>query len=62
MSQGNRIIPVRFSRQDIDDIQELIALRNAVTREKPWTMSDFIRKCVYDKMRHAERSRRKRKR
>lgn len=46
----------------LDDCQKMfvdvtIARRNEFTRDEPWTLSDFIRIAIWEKLRKMERSR-----
>lgn len=59
MSRGSRIVNVRFE----DELFRLTILAvgrvNMKRRGEPFTLSDFIRKCVEDKLLHMERGKRK---
>jgi len=59
MSKGNRIVNVRFESGILDSIATEIARRNLNTSSPPWSMSDFIRVAVAEKLKKGVRSRRK---
>ena len=61
-SKGSQIVPVRFEAEQLSLMKRTIAQRNEVTQLEPWTMSDFIRTAVAEKLAHMERSRKGRKR
>jgi len=58
MSKGRPIVPVRFGEGTLSSMKRIVEQRNARTRNEPWTMSDFIRVAVEEKIAHMERSRR----
>lgn len=59
MSRGSRIVKVRVPENLLAWIEETIAGRNQRTRKEPWTMSDFLREAVAEKLKHMSRSRRR---
>jgi len=61
-SKGSQIVPVRFEAELLSLMKRTIEQRNAVSPNEPWTMSDFIRAAVQEKLAHMERSRKRPKR
>jgi hypothetical protein len=61
MSKGTPVQTVRISPGTLVLVQDAVARRNANTADEPWTVSDFIRQAVFDKLAHMERSRKRRK-
>lgn len=59
MSKGSRIVPVRVPRDLEIRIAAAIASANQSTKEEPYTLSEWIRKAVVEKLDHLERSKRK---
>jgi hypothetical protein len=59
MSKGSRIVPVRIPRELEVRILTAIERANHHTKEEPYTLSDWIRKCIEEKLAHLERSNRK---
>lgn len=59
MSKGNRIVNVRFDAGILESIATEIARRNLNTSSAPWSMSDFIRVAVAEKLKKGARSRSK---
>ncbi len=57
MSVGSKIVNVRFEDAFMDRIHEEIERRNEASREAPWSLSDYIRNAVREKIAHADRSR-----
>jgi len=62
MSKGNPIVPVRFDSAMLFQMRDAIAQRNERTSNEPWTMSDFIKAAVWEKLCHMERSRKGKRR
>jgi hypothetical protein len=62
MSAGNKIIPVRVSDVMDQEIHLAIQSRNSHSKGEVWTVSDFIRAAVEDKLLHLMRGRKKRRR
>lgn len=60
MAKGTPVVPVRISDEMMMEVEEAIRSRNAVAFDAPWTVSDFIRKAIREKLSHMERSRRSR--
>jgi hypothetical protein len=58
MSRGSRIIPLRVKPELLARMQQTIERRNAITREAPWSMTDFVLAAVKDKLLHLDRARR----
>lgn len=61
MSRGRKQLIVRVSDEQLAKIEELIKSRNLYTREAEWTISDWVRTAIDDKIKHTERSRSKQK-
>lgn len=57
MSKGNPIVKVRIHLDDLAEIVAMLESRNANTREEVWTISDWIRSAIAEKIRktHAGR-------
>lgn len=60
MSLGNPKVIVRFEQGLLDLIERTIEDRNGRTKREPWTLSDFIRDAVREKLDHMRRARRRR--
>lgn len=61
MSAGSRIVPVRIPEDLELAILDCIAGRNLRSPNEPWTMSEFIRQAITEKLCHMERSRSRRR-
>ena len=62
MSKGSRIVPVRVPDELLVRLSAAVE-RSARTRfDGPWSVSEFVRSAIEDKLQHMERSRRSRKR
>lgn len=62
MSKGSKVVPVRMGEDLLEQVKAIVK-RSAKTRfEGEWTVSEFVRAAVVDKLRHMERSRRPRRR
>lgn len=59
--QSGRVVPVRLSDAMIAAIESELARRVNNPLCAPWTKSEWIRQAICDKLAHAERSRRKRR-
>lgn len=59
MSKGTQIIPVRVSKELLNEINLAINSRNRLTRDAEWSRSDFIRAAINDKLCHIRRGRKK---
>lgn len=57
MSLGSPRITFRIDAGTIEEMHATIALRNANTREEPWTTSDFVTQAIREKIAKMERSR-----
>jgi hypothetical protein len=57
MSRGTRVVPVRLPEDLMVMVQITIELRNQNSPEAPWTLSDFIRIALSEKIRKMARSR-----
>jgi hypothetical protein len=57
MSLGRPKVVVRFDPQDIESIREAIESRNNFCADSPYTVSDWIRDCVRQKLSHLARAR-----
>lgn len=63
MAKGNKILLVRIPPEMLRKMEAYFAERNKRTTNAPWeSMSEFVRECIADKLRHRERSNRKRER
>jgi hypothetical protein len=62
MSKGSKIIQVRFPPSLFNKVLEAVDSANKNRKGEPYTMSDWIRKCVAEKLNHLLRSKRKGKR
>jgi hypothetical protein len=62
MSRGTRIYAVRLSPDLMDRVELQIASRNIWTKETEWTLSDFIRVALEEKLAKMARCRRVRPR
>jgi hypothetical protein len=62
MSKGTKVYPVRLDPGLMEDVEITIERRNMMTREAPWTLSDFLRIAIREKIRKMERCRRPRSR
>jgi len=61
MSNGTRVYTVRLSDELMEQVQETMARRDHYAFESPWSLSDFIRIAVQEKLSKMERSRRSKK-
>ncbi len=59
MSKGSKIVNVRIEDQLHERMQEELTRRNELTSQSVWSMSDYIRQAVMEKIAHADRSRKK---
>jgi hypothetical protein len=59
MSAGNQIVNVRFEEGIIDRIREEVQLHNERSADSQWSVSDWMRKAVLEKIAHADRSRKR---
>jgi len=57
MSAGNKIVNVRFDDGLYHRIEEEVARRNSGTRGVVWTLSDYVRNAVMEKIAHSDRAR-----
>lgn len=55
MSAGNHITNVRLDEEMLTAIEAAIASRNKRSKQAPWTLSDFIRQAIQDKLDHTAR-------
>ena len=62
MSKGTCMRTFRLDEDMWRLIGDTVRNRNLVTRLDQWTISDFIREAINDKIAHMERSRKSRKR
>ena len=60
MSMGTPIVTLRVTEDMQERIEEALASRNARTSDTPWTVSDFIRHAVEERLDHIRRGRRPR--
>lgn len=59
MSIGNPKIIVRLEQDLIDLIEQTMERRNKYTSRGPWTLSDFVRQAIREKIDHMRRARRR---
>jgi len=57
MSAGNKIVNVRFEDGLYARLQEEIEKRNQGSRGEVWSISDYVRVAVLEKVAHSERGR-----
>lgn len=57
MSLGNPKILVRLPTEELDALRESIESANAHRSGEPWTMSEFVRVAIREKLAKMERSR-----
>lgn len=62
MSKGSKNVIVRFPDDLLRLVGEAVSRRNDNSRGAEWTLSDWVRAACLDKLKHAARSRRSRKR
>ena len=59
MSKGSRIVPIRIPAELESRILIAIDVRNKHSSEEPFSMSEWIRKAIMEKLDHLERSKKK---
>jgi cob(I)alamin adenosyltransferase len=57
MGRGNPRVSVRFEPEDIEKIERTIEQLKKTSAWPPWDVSDFVRKCVTEKLAKMHRSR-----
>jgi len=57
MSAGNAIVNIRVDEAMLDRMNEELERRNANTKEGEWTLSDYVRAAIREKIAHSDRSR-----
>ncbi len=62
MSKGTPLTNVRLDSATVAEVVETIARRNLWSREEAWTVSEFIRVAIREKMHKMARSRKSRSR
>ena len=62
MSKGTPRVVIRLADQVVQEIELAIARRNLWSREVPWTLSDFLRVAIAEKLQKMARCRRPRRR
>jgi hypothetical protein len=62
MSLGTKVYPVRLAESLMMEVTATIARRNYWTRRLPWSLSDFIRVALLEKVKKMGRSRRRARR
>jgi metal-responsive CopG/Arc/MetJ family transcriptional regulator len=60
MSKGTRVYPVRLPADLVAEVELTVQRRNLMSREEPWTFSDFLRIALREKVCKMERSRKPR--
>jgi hypothetical protein len=61
MSKGSKIVPVRIPEVLIHEIQEAIASADVYRFDQPYTVSEWIRGAVAERLGHLRRARTQRK-
>lgn len=61
MSKGSPVIPLRIPQTLLNEMEIVIAQRNTLTLNEPWSRSSFIVAAIREKLAHMERSRSKKK-
>lgn len=61
MSRGSPIVPVRISPELLSQLKSLLEERNQRSSGAEWSMSDYIRSALAEKVAHTMRSRKGRK-
>jgi hypothetical protein len=59
MSKGSRIVPVRMTPELHDEMMVQIEMSLKHRKEEPWTVSEFIRTAIAEKLAKMARGRRK---
>jgi hypothetical protein len=59
MSKGSMIVHVRFPEEIYSKMLGAISNRNHYSFSDPMNLSDWIRKCVSDKLDHLQRSKKR---
>jgi len=62
MSKGNKVVSFRVPSDLEERIEFTIYRRNKVTRNAPWTLAEFVKAAIIEKLNHMARSRRSKKR
>lgn len=57
MSRGSQIVPVRIGSEMLSQLKALLAERNHRSNGAIWSMSDYIRSALSEKIAHTMRSR-----
>jgi Arc/MetJ-type ribon-helix-helix transcriptional regulator len=57
MSQGTRVYTVRLSDEMMAEVQDCMQRRDFHSANSPWTLSDFIKAAITEKLSHMARSR-----
>lgn len=61
MSKGSTIVPVRIPSDLLRQVEETYLGRNLFAPKNPWTLSDFVRVALKEKIAKMQRSRKKRR-
>jgi len=61
MSAGNKIVNVRFDDSAYARMTEEVERRNGASRDAVWTVSDYVRNAVLEKIAHSDRGRGRKK-
>lgn len=62
MSKGNKVVSFRVPPDLEERIEYAIYRRNKVTFNMPWTLADFVKQAIIEKLNHMARSRKTKKR
>lgn len=57
MSKGTKVYPLRLPIDLVELVCDTIDRRNNNSKQPPWTLSDFLRQAIVDKLRKMHRSR-----
>lgn len=59
MSKGNAIVNLRVEDSLLERLKEEVAQHNEKSSDAVWTISDYVRKAVLEKIAHSDRGRKK---
>ncbi len=59
MAKGSCIVNVRFEESLLERVKEELAGHNEKSSDAQWSLSDWVRKAVMEKIAHADRGRKK---
>ena len=61
MSKGSKVVAIRFPADEYDAMLGQLADSEKFRRGEPWTLSEFVRSAIREKLKKMERSRKSRK-